>query len=239
MTVSSRYKDLYDGSYAGGTAREWRDAGAVGKAANIARVWREAGLPARPRIVEIGCGEGAVAAALARMNFPGSYLGFDLSASGIDEARGRKIPDTTFAVVDGDRVPVDDDSADVVIMSHVVEHLEHPRILLYEARRIASTVVIEVPLELHVRTPRDYVWTDLGHINSYTSTSIRHLVQSCDFDVLGQITTNPDRSVALFHGATAKRRFAWRVKESLLTVAPPLARGAFTYHETLVARRHD
>jgi ubiquinone/menaquinone biosynthesis C-methylase UbiE len=237
MAVSRRIKDLYKDAYAGGAERDWRDTGAVGKAANIATVWRNAGMPANPTVVEIGCGEGAIANALERLRFFGSYTGFDLSASGIEQARSRDIPGATFAVLDGDRVPVEDDSADLVVMSHVVEHLEHPRVLLYEARRIAKHVVVEVPLELHVRTPRDYVWDDLGHINKYTSTSIRHLVQTCDFEVIGQITTNPDRAAALFKGATRKRRVAWRVKEAGLKAAPPLARAAFTYHETLLARR--
>jgi ubiquinone/menaquinone biosynthesis C-methylase UbiE len=239
MEITGRVKGLYTDMYAGGVERAWRDVGAIDKGGNIARLWREAGLPASPRVVEIGCGEGAIGAALQDLNFFGDYLGFDFSESGIAEAESREVPGATFAVNSGDGVPVADDGADLVVLSHVVEHLEHPRTLLHEAARIAEYTVVEVPLELHSRTPRDYVFDDLGHINKYTATSIRHLLQSCGFEVLGQITTNPSRSVALFNDGSLKRRLMWQVKERLLKVSQPLARSLFTYHETLLVRRGE
>ena len=39
---------------------------------------------------------------------------------------------------DGARVPYPDNSFDLAYMSHVVEHLEHPRQLIYEAARVAN-----------------------------------------------------------------------------------------------------
>lgn len=237
MQPSSRISDLYTAMYAGGVERDWRDAGAVDKADNIVRSCREAGLSARPRVVEIGCGEGAIAAALARRGFYSSYAGFDVSESGIREAEDRGVPGTSFTVTSGDRIPVADDSADVVLLCHVVEHVEHPRVLLYEARRIAQHVIVEVPLELNMRLPRDYVFDDLGHINKYTATSIRQLVQTCDLRVVGQFTTNPTRGHALFGNTSRKRVIAWHVKEHGLRLAPTVARSLFTYHETLLAQR--
>jgi hypothetical protein len=239
MAVSDRYRDLYKNQYVGGIAQAWRDAGASGKAANIVRVWEEAGLPSNPMVVEIGCGDGAIANALTRCKFFERYAGFDISESGVQAAVSRDVPNATFALTQGDRIPIASDSADLVVLSHVVEHLENPRIMLYEARRIAPYVLVEVPLELHVRTPCDYVFDDLGHINKYTSTLIRHLIQTCGMDVKVQITTNPGRAVALFHGATLKRRLAWHAKEACLSVSPRLARLGFTYHETILAQRAE
>ncbi len=237
MDPSERVSGLYADMYASGVERERRDAGAVDKADNIVRICELAGLRPRPRIVELGCGEGAVAAALTARGFVGSYTGLDFSESGIAEARAREIPGAEFRVSSGAGVDLEDDAADLVVLCHVVEHLEHPRALLYEARRLAAHVVVEVPLELNARLPRDYVWDDLGHINKYTSTSIRQLVQTCDLEVLQQFTTNPSQAHALFGNATLKRRLAWQLKQQSLAVAPPLARAVFTFHETLLARR--
>jgi ubiquinone/menaquinone biosynthesis C-methylase UbiE len=223
--------------YAQGKELAWRDAGAVDKASNIVRVYEQEGLPPHPRIVELGCGEGAIAAALVGRGFPGTYIGFDISQSGIAQALARDVPHASFSVGSGERVAMPDDSADVVILSHVIEHLEHPRTLLYEARRIARYVIVEVPLELNARLPRDYVWDELGHINKYTSTSIRHLVQTCDLQVIAQFTTNPSQAHALFGNPSRKRQLEWRIKQSALSLAPRLARILFTYHETLLARR--
>ena len=81
------------------------------------------------------------------------------------------------------------------------------------------------------------MWDDLGHINKYTATSIRQLVQTCNLEVLQQFTTNPSQAHALFGGASVRRKAQWHLKVGVLAVAPLLARSLFTYHETLLARR--
>lgn len=124
-----------------------------------------------------------------------------------------------------------------MILTHVAEHLEHPRALLYEARRIATHVIVEVPLELNARLPRDYVWNELGHINKYTATSIRQLVQTCDLEIVAEFTSNPSKGQALFGTTSRKRQMKWYLKELALFAAPRVGRGLFTYHETLLARR--
>lgn len=235
--VSKRFQDLYKDIYVDGAAREWRDVGAVDKARNVETIWRQAHFSGRPRVVEFGCGEGAVAAALATRGFFSTYLGLELSRSGVEEATRRNIPGARFLEIATDEAALPPDSGDLAVLSHVVEHLEHPRALIYDAMRVAPWVVVEVPLELNARMPRDYVWDDLGHINKYTRTSIRQLLQTCDLDVVAQMTTNPSRDLFLFHQDTWQRRLEWRVKDAALRIAPGAARAALTYHETLLARR--
>jgi SAM-dependent methyltransferase len=239
MQPSDRVSDLYADMYAHGAERARRDAGALDKADNIVAIWQLAKLPAMPRVVEIGCGEGAVAASLMNRGFAGTYTGFDVSTSGVAEAQERNVDGATFQVSSGSGVPMGDDSADVVVLCHVVEHVEYPRALIYEACRIAPYVVVEVPLELNARLPRDYVWDDLGHINKYTATSIRQLVQTCDLEVVEQFSTNPSQGQALFGNRSRKRRLEWQIKQRGLALAPAVARSLFTYHETLLARRPE
>lgn len=236
MDTSERISEIYQDSYST-QSREWRTLGAVDKAANIIRAARSVSLPPSPRVLEIGSGDGAIAQELANRGFFGSYRGFDLSRSGVAEAQARGISGADFTQTAGGAIPVADDSADLVVLSHVVEHLEHPRVLLYEARRIAPLVLIEVPLEHNARLPRDHVWDGVGHINKYTATTIRQLVQTCDLEIAVQFTTNPSKAVATFHADTAKRRVEWRMKDVALRLAPRLARTLFTYHETILARR--
>jgi ubiquinone/menaquinone biosynthesis C-methylase UbiE len=235
--ASNRIDNLYQDMYANDVERLWRDVGAIDKGANILRAWSRAGFRSRPKVVEIGCGEGAIAEYLAQVEFFESYVGFDLSSSGISSAIKRDVRGARFIQVDGETMPFKSDNADLVIMSHVIEHLEHPRALIYEARRIAPWLIVEVPLELNARSPRDHVWDDLGHINKYTALSIRHLVQTCDLEVVEQMTTNPSRAVALFSDSSEMHKLQWRLKEACLFVSPRLARSMFTYHETLLAQR--
>jgi SAM-dependent methyltransferase len=230
--------DLYSDMYAGGRQKAWRDVGAQGKAANIARAWTKVQRPA-PSVIEIGCGDGAIAEALSRCDFFASYRGFDISPSGIDQAEARHIRRAEFRVMARNKVPCEANAADVVVMSHVIEHLEHPRMLLSEARRLAPLLIAEVPLELNAGAPRDYVVDSLGHINKYNATSIRHLLQSCGYTVITEFTTLPSRSVTTFHDDSLRQRMKWRVKQAGLLLSAPLARTVFTYHETLFVARQS
>jgi SAM-dependent methyltransferase len=237
MPASEDLKRHYQSFYASGKDAEWRSIGAIDKAANIVRAWHSQSA-SRPRIVEIGCGDGAIAARLAEVDFFASYRGFDISDSGIESAKSRAIARAEFTVC-GSPIPVEDDSTDVVIMSHVIEHLEHPRELLKEARRIAPLLIAEVPLELNRGLTEDYDWDPVGHINKYSRKAIRQLIQTCQFDVLSQFTTNPSRAVAEFNSPGLRSSVRWAIKQSALRVLPDAARGRFTYHETLIAQRNE
>lgn len=237
MSVSGHLHSHYQGFYAGGKDSEWRRLGAIDKSSNVARTWHSRS-DYRPRVVEIGCGNGAIAARLAELDFFDTYCGFDISESGISHAMSRGIPGAKFAVC-GASIPLEDDSADVVIMSHVIEHLEHPRELLKEARRIAKVLIAEVPLEENRGLATDYDWNPVGHINKYSKKTIRQLIQTCQYDVLGQFTTNPSRALAEFKQPGLRSTMKWGTKQLALRIAPDVARSQFTYHETLLAERND
>lgn len=229
--VSDELHEHYRYEYTDGAEYEWRRLGALDKADNIVSAWDGP----RPNMIEIGCGEGAVGARLAELGFFASYRGFDISASGITEAQARNIPGATFTVFDGETIPAE--SADLVVMCHVLEHLEHPRQLLAEAHRLAPLLIAEVPLELNRGMPSDYDWNPVGHINKWNRDSFRQLIQSSRFDVLAQFTTNPSRAVQTYNSGP-KGAVKWAMKATALRIAPKAARATFTYHDTLIARRN-
>lgn len=237
MSASEHLQRHYQGYYASGDDSEWRRLGAIDKADNIVKAWGARSAD-KPNVVELGCGDGAIADRLAELDFYATYRGFDISVSGIDRARSRELPQADFAV-SGSPIPVADNAADVVILSHVIEHLEHPRELLKEAHRIAPFLIAEVPLELNSGLGEDYDWDPVGHINKYSRTAIRQLIQTCQFDVLHQFTSNPSRAVAEFRRPGRKSTAKWAMKESALRVLPKAARSRFTYHETLLAQRNE
>lgn len=86
------------------------------------------------RLLDVGCGDGALTAALGALQ-PG------LECTGIDvHAR----PDAKVEVVpfDGDRIPFPDDAFDTVLFVDVLHHAESPRALLAEGRRVARRAVV-------------------------------------------------------------------------------------------------
>lgn len=84
------------------------------------------------------------------------------------------------------------------MLTHVVDHLENPRLLLNEAARVASWVLVEVPLEYRWRTPHDFVWNELGHINLFDRKLIRHLLQSIGLEVADERIGGPGADVYRF-----------------------------------------
>jgi SAM-dependent methyltransferase len=236
MKYVEHYKDFYRAGDA--QQRLWRGSGAVEKVANIISIWPAARTAIRPTVIDIGCGDGAIAAELAKSGFFERLDGFDVSESGVAIAKDRSIPKATFATYDGDRLPVDHRAYDLAVLSHVVEHVEEPRALLREAARVARWVVVEVPLERHARLRGDFVWTDTGHINFYDLVLIRRLVQSCGLSVVAERVSNSGRAWAR---ATNSRKLLvkWAIRECLLRGARPIATSVLTYNGIVLASSTD
>jgi ubiquinone/menaquinone biosynthesis C-methylase UbiE len=230
--VGEKIVDQYRDYYGNSQLSEWRRLGAIDKVENIRELVGSVPLGA---VVDIGCGDGAVITEMARMGVAGRYVGVDISESAIQMAAGRSVAGAAFRVFDGDCVPFADKEFDIAILSHVVEHLENPRRLLQEARRVGKKVLVEVPCEHTIRLSRDYLPTPVGHINFYTPITIRRLLQTCGLEVERQITKGCSLPVMKFEsprGGLAK----YLLREAALKVSPRWAPGLFVYHTALLCR---
>src|SRR5512139_3597117 len=112
--------------------------GAIDKAENVQLLCSGVTIQS---VIDVGCGEGSIISRLAELDFAKSYLGIDLSRPAIAKAQSRSIPNATFSPFDGSTISHADKSFDLAILSHVVEHLEHPRTLIREAHRVARRVL--------------------------------------------------------------------------------------------------
>jgi SAM-dependent methyltransferase len=103
-------------------------------------------VPLGARVLDVGCGVGALAADLARER-DAHVTGVDLDAAAVETAR-RRWPDSrlTFLVADARTLP--GERFDVVILSNVLEHLDDrvPFLRDVTARTSARRVLIRVPL---------------------------------------------------------------------------------------------
>lgn len=234
ITLSDRLKGNYEDYYEGGDS-EWRRLGALGKADNI--VWLCRSLP-QDSVLEIGAGEGAILKRLSELNFGKKLYALEISPSGVETIKKKEIPQLIdCGVFDGYRVPYEDAKFDIAILSHVIEHVEHPRQLIYEASRVAKFVFVEVPLEDTIRLSNDFVFDKVGHINSYSLKTIRRLLQSCGLKILGQIVTNSPKAAYTYQKGT-KGLLNYYVKQFLIQFLPGFATSLFTYHAALICEKH-
>ena len=232
--VRSDLRELYAAAFKEAEPSEWLEVNAKGKAENIARL--AARVPHR-RILEIGSGNGAVLRHLDDMGFGEELTALVIAVAGVEATRRRGLSRLKEAVLfDGAHIPFPDRAFDLAVLSHVVEHLEHPRQLLYEAARVADYVFVEVPLEDNGRIPLDFVMDQsTGHVNFFNRTTIRQLLQTSGLEVLEQSVTNVSRRVFEISDGPVRGPLRHAVRELALRVAPGVARQVFCYHSSLLA----
>ena len=231
---------FYDAAYrsAGERGARWRELGAVGKADHVERL-----LPARPdRLVEIGCGDGALLAELGHRGAAGSLHGFDVSEEAVRAARGRGL--RSVDAFDGDRLPVRDDAFDVAVLSHVLEHVPDPVALLREAARTAPTVIVEVPLERNLsgrRSSRRALSEGAGHVLALDRARVREIVEAAGLRVGAELMDPLAAAVHIFFAESPAARLRARAKSAVrrgvFAVSPDLAARLFTVHYACVCTR--
>ena len=120
----------------------WRALGARAKADHVVALCERGGLAPR-RVVEVGCGDAALLAELARRGIGSSLAGFELAKEAVELARARETPGVErIDAFDGERLPVGDGEYDLGIVSHVLEHVPDPATLLREVARACGAVIV-------------------------------------------------------------------------------------------------
>lgn len=134
-------------------------------------------------ILEIGCGDGALLSLFKRDGV--HLLGSELNRSHHDVCKNNGIE-----IVDFGLEKVDEkikSGVDVIIMSHVLEHIPNPKKFLMKLKEytsgIDSLLFIEVPNEMEVASPNNF---SLEHVSYFFSPVLSKLLDDCGFDVLVQ-----------------------------------------------------
>lgn len=136
-------------------------------------------LPDDARVLDFGCGHGRAVRVIAPM--VREVVGIDVEAGKIEVARTRNTcTNARFEV--GDARGKLTEPFDVVMLLHVIEHIEDPVRLLGQVGRIAPQVVVEVPL-FH-RDPLNAVRL---HVGADFSSDADHVREYTDMLLAGQL----------------------------------------------------
>lgn len=234
IKINDHLRIKYEPYYESGVS-EWRRLSAMGKADNIVALCSN--VPHRS-ILEIGAGEGSLLLRLAELYFSEKFYAIEISPSGVKTINNRNIPFLIECkIFDGYHIPYDNNKFDIAILSHILEHVEHPRQLLYEASRVAKYVFVEVPIEDTLRLQSDYVDDSVGHINYYSMKTIKMLIQSCNLKVIKQIVINAQKATYTYESGR-KGLINYYIKNILLRLFPFLATNLFTYHSALISEKN-
>ncbi len=244
----SEFRDFYTEGYSLPDPAEaermgrWRALGARSKADHVAALCARAGV--RPRtLVEIGCGDGALLAELAGRGLAPVLDGFELSPPAAELARARGVA-RRVEVFDGLDVPAEDASYDLAVLSHVLEHVPEPMVLLREAARVAPAVLVEVPLEDNRSAARDEKREEaarIGHVQFFDRAAVHALLRVAGLTPAAELSDPlPYAHHAFFASSRGERATAALkagVRHAAWRVAPRAAERFFTVHYAVLARR--
>jgi SAM-dependent methyltransferase len=216
-----RYRDFYESEYRAlynrSRSPKARYAGEIAgdpstgaRAAWIEQEARRRGLPAIPRVVEIGAGAGWN---LARLPSGWSRIGYDVDGEFLEIGRDSLGLDMRHGFVDEAMAEIA--AADLVLLSHVVEHFSHPSLVLEtigRQLRPGALLLIEVPglFRIH-RTNLDVrSYLQNAHTFTYCAATLGDACRRAGLDVLGLDETA--RAVCRASGAESG---PFRVREKM------------------------
>jgi SAM-dependent methyltransferase len=130
-----------------------------------------AGRYARGRLIDVGCGS---------KPWKGLFEPFVDEHVGVDLVPSKRNPGAVDLVASAYEIPLDDASADTVLLTAVLEHLEEPHRAFAEARRLlrpGGYVIVTAPFiwPLHDQ-PRDFF--------RYSPHALRFLLESAGFEIV-------------------------------------------------------
>ena len=230
--MNSINKDKYD-SYYDDEDSKWRKICSKYKAEMIAKLCDKNSIK---KIIEIGAGDGSVLESLERLNFGKNYYALEISNSGVQEIKKKQISKLIDVnLFDGVKSKYREKEFDLVIMSHVIEHVENPRQVINEAKRIGKHLYIEVPCEENFRLSYDYKPDRTGHINFYNPKIFRRLLQTCNLKIEKENLYNPSLE-SYIYSSGIKGALSYYLKSFLLKINKKFASKIFTYHFGVICK---
>jgi 2-polyprenyl-3-methyl-5-hydroxy-6-metoxy-1,4-benzoquinol methylase len=148
-------------------------------------------------LLDIGCAIGYTLSLFKNDGF--STLGLEPSAKNKKIAKDRYDVDVETRFLDKDGL--DGKVFDVVILSHVAEHLKHPMDIFKNIRTILSEdglIFIETP-DIDYFNEQDLYQFSFEHINYFNTNSTKNLLQRAGFELVDSNVFYNDKSTAPFY----------------------------------------
>jgi ubiquinone/menaquinone biosynthesis C-methylase UbiE len=185
MKTSNELQDFYDTYYYDGIT-EWREIGGLVKSKNIIDICGKEICNAK--ILDCGAGEGGVMIHIENDPICESIYGLEISDSAITLAKKRTYKKLVeINKYDGYNIPYPDGFFDMAYCVHVLEHVEHPRILLRDIKRVSKYQVFEIPIDYRYWVDKTVKTAyEIGHINIFTPSLFRFLLKTEHIEIINE-----------------------------------------------------
>jgi ubiquinone/menaquinone biosynthesis C-methylase UbiE len=226
--VSDSLQKMYDNYYGESSLQSKRHIAALQTYKHILKCCKDIQVE---KILDVGAGEGSLLEQMSIHNFAQDLYGVEISESGCQTIREKNIPNLIDILkFDGYKIPYPDKYFDLAISIHVLEHVEHERQFLYELKRVAKNVLIEIPLE-HT------FWVDkainvsgkYGHINFYTTDIFTNLLKTCGYHIEHFEVFAHSKEYEQFLSGNLKGYLKYLTRQALLKYFPKFATYLMTY----------
>ncbi len=221
MELSDHLREKYASQY-NSESVTWRNLGAKHKADNIVSLARHITFK---NVLEVGAGEGSILDWLSKWNFSTDLNCVEISESGIAMIRSKGIMHLNDVLLfDGYKIPFPNNHFDLVICSHVLEHVEHERTLLREIKRVSKYQIFEVPIDFSFYVDSKVKhFLSYGHINIYTPGLFRFLLKTENFKVLhDKCYLYPDDVLQMTYKNNRSGYYVAKIKHAILRLFPYL-----------------
>jgi SAM-dependent methyltransferase len=182
-------------------------------------------------VLDIGAGDGSVLSELEQRGLGEDLHAVEISGSGIERIKQRGLKRLkTVQSFDGYTLPFPDNSFDTALLVHVLEHVEHERLLLKEIRRVARRCYIEVPLE-HTMSLRKSIsiGKTFGHINYYSAGTFANVLDTAGLRPVAFATFAHSREYEQLLSGQIVGALKRAIRSTTLEIAPALATQMFVY----------
>jgi ubiquinone/menaquinone biosynthesis C-methylase UbiE len=213
--ISTTYNEQYLNE-----SSEWRDLGGKQKSSNIIDLCAK---HSSKKTLDIGSGDGAVLYWLDKRNFTNNLSSLEISDSGIAAITARNLGSLKeVKKFDGYKIPYEDKSFELATCSHVIEHVEHPRLLLREIARVSEYQYFEVPIDFSFFVDEKIKhYLDYGHINIYTPALFKFLLKSEGFEILDErFLFTSDELIEFQFKNNLKRKYMQKLKNFIVSLSP-------------------
>ena len=138
------------------------------------------------RVLEIGCSSGRVLSTIKAAD----RVGVDYDTTAIERGR-REHPELTFVAGEARAYLESTEPFDVLILSHVLEHLDDPDQFLTSLKKRFARIYVEVPdfesttnNAVRLARKRDLIYMDGDHVAEFDRDELEAMFRSVGLDVL-------------------------------------------------------